>query len=578
MKKVVIGFLGSTMDRRSKATRWETWRPTVGVCQHEDLLISRFHLLYNPRDRQLAEQIRADIGTVSPETEVRLEPLEFRNPWDFQEVFAGLLDYSQQFPFDREHEEYLLHITTGTHVTQICQFLLTEAGFFPGKLLQTGPGRRNAPPGSYEIIDLDLSRYDAIARRFAEQRQDAISFLKSGIGTRNTAFNALIAEVEKVVVRSPAPLLLTGPTGAGKSRLARQIFELKKQRGLVTGRFVEVNCAVLRGDLALSMLFGHRKGAFTGATGERAGLLAAADRGVLFLDEVGELGRDEQAMLLQAIEEKRWLPVGSDAERAADFQLICGTNRDLQGEVARGAFRADLYARLKFWHFRLPGLAERPEDIEPNLEFEIQSRSRELGKPVGFSREAREAYLRFATGPRALWPANFRDLNNSIARLVVLSEGNRITLADVRHELARLEGEWAVALEGGEPGRHPWDAAGRACRGHRESRGQETRELPEWRGQATEFPGPFGACSRNSPMGWLDELLGPEAAAELDPFDQVQLAEVVRVCRLSASLAEAGRWLFAASRRARRSVNDTDRLRKYLQRFGLTFDQVRESR
>ncbi len=525
MKTVVIGFLGSSLDRRGKAGRWEIWRPSVGVCQHEDLLVHRFHLLHNQRDASLAEGVRADIGLVSPETEVVLERLDFNNPWDFEEVFARLLDYSQSFTFDREHEEYLLHITTGTHVAQICLFLLTEAGFFPGKLLQTGPGRHNTPPGSYALIDLDLSRYDSIARRFAQKAADDLSFLKSGIPTRNRAFNAMMTEVEKVTLRSDAPILLTGPTGAGKSRLARRIYELKRQNGRITGRFVEVNCATLRGDMALSVLFGHRRGAFTGATSDRAGLLVSADKGLLFLDEIGELGLDEQAMLLQAIEEKRLMPVGSDTEVASDFSLICGTNRDLNEAVRRGRFRDDLLARIGFWNFRLPALAERSEDIEPNLDFELQCRSREIGKPVTFSAEARRAFLRFATGPDGRWPANFRDLNRSIARMAVLSEGNRIGAADVTAEQRRLRDDWRTASA--EPGHQV-----------------------------------------------LIDLLGDEAVATIDLFDRCQLAEVVRICQRCRTMAEAGRLLFAQSRQARTRTNDTDRLRKYLQRFGISWAMI----
>ena len=145
------------------------------------------------------------------------------------------------------------------------------------------------------MIDLDLSRYDAIARRFAAARLQGTSYLKSGIETRNAAFNAMIDEIEKVVVRTRAPVLLTGPTGAGKSQLAQRIFELKKAQHAVGGSLVSVNCATLRGDQAMSALFGHVKGAFTGTAGDRAGYFRAADGGILFLDEIGELGPDEQA-------------------------------------------------------------------------------------------------------------------------------------------------------------------------------------------------------------------------------------------------------------------------------------------
>src|SRR5204863_171103 len=125
-----------------------------------------------------------------------------------------------------------------------------------------------------------------------------------GIETKSPDFNALIARIEHVAIGSRAPIFLTGPTGAGKTKLAKRIFELKKARRQVRAEFAEANCATLRGDAAMSTLFGHTKGAFTGAVGDRPGLLKKAHEGVLFLDEIGELGLDEQAMLLRAIEEK----------------------------------------------------------------------------------------------------------------------------------------------------------------------------------------------------------------------------------------------------------------------------------
>src|SRR5207244_2603721 len=141
-----------------------------------------------------------------------------------------------------------------------------------------------------KIIDLDLSRYDRIASRFQQEQREGVSYLKGGIETRNAAFNRLIDRIEQVAIATRDPLLLMGPTGAGKSRLARRIYELKKARHLIKGAFIDVNCATLRGDGATSALFGHVQGAFTGALKDRSGLLRSADGGVLFLDEIGELG------------------------------------------------------------------------------------------------------------------------------------------------------------------------------------------------------------------------------------------------------------------------------------------------
>lgn len=135
--KVVIGFLGTQLDSGKGAGRWEKWRPTVSLVQHEDVVIERLELLYTPPHRELAHQVRADMATASPETSVNLVPLPIADPWDFGEVYAQLYDWTQAYRFDTEREEYWTHITTGTHVAQICLFLLVESRRIPGVLVQT---------------------------------------------------------------------------------------------------------------------------------------------------------------------------------------------------------------------------------------------------------------------------------------------------------------------------------------------------------------------------------------------------------------------------------------------------------
>src|SRR5690349_1672644 len=133
MPRVVIGLLGTTLDAGREASRWELWRPTVAVCQHEDLLVDRLELLHQKSHISLAEAVRTDVGSVSPETEVRLHEIELKDAWDFEEVYGALQDFARAYPFDPEREEYLLHITTGTHVCQICMFLLAESRHFPAR-------------------------------------------------------------------------------------------------------------------------------------------------------------------------------------------------------------------------------------------------------------------------------------------------------------------------------------------------------------------------------------------------------------------------------------------------------------
>ncbi len=525
-RMVVLGLLGTSLDMGKGHKRWERWRPTVSLCQHEDFLVDRLDLLCGKRWSKLADVVTEDIKSVSPETEVILHQVDFRDPWDFQEVYATLHDFVAAYPFDTDNEDYLLHITTGTHVAQICEFLLAEARYFPGKLIQTGPPRAKADgAGVLQVIDLDLSKYDRLASRFEREHEDAIASLKDGIETRNKAFNRLIEEIEHVAARTTDPILVTGPTGAGKSRLARRIFELRKHRRLVEGELVEVNCATLRGDGAMSTLFGHKKGAFTGATSDRQGLLRSANQGMLFLDEIGELGLDEQAMLLRAVEEKRFLPLGSDKESSSEFQLLAGTNRDLLTQVEKGEFREDLLARINLWTFQLPSLRDRPEDIEPNIDYELDAHAKQRGQLVRFSREARSRYVTFATSSDAYWSGNFRDLSASITRMATLAPGGRINDDVVKLEIDRLGVAWRTRAQG-------------------------------------------------SHFSLLEEVLSPEKLETIDLFDRPQLELVITVCRESRSLSEAGRKLFAASRMRRKSTNDSDRVRKYLARFGLDWDAL----
>ncbi|MFO0873377.1 MAG: RNA repair transcriptional activator RtcR [Phycisphaerales bacterium] len=562
---VVFGLLGTVLDGGAGPRRWERWRPSVALCQQEDLLVSRFELLHDRRHLALARTVRDDIASISPETQLRLHEVNFKDPWDLEEVYGALADFVRGQTLDLDREEYLVHITTGTHVAQICLFLLTEARYIPGRLVQTAPGRspgaasdaggdawHHTSTGHCQIIDLDLSRYDRLAARFRREKADSVEGLKSGITTRNAAFNRMIEQVEHVAAHSVDPILLVGPTGAGKSQLARRVFELKRARRRVAGAFVEVNCATIRGDTAMSTLFGHRRGAFTGAAADRPGLLRAADGGMLFLDEIGELGADEQAMLLRALEEKRFLPLGSDREVESDFQLIAGTNRDLARLVAEGSFREDLLARINLWTYRLPALCERPEDIEPNIDYEIDRFARRAGRQVRFSRQARDRYVRFATGDTAIWAANFRDLNASVTRMATLAAGGRITEEVVDDEIARLREAWAAIGGVGAVQRRSTAAA-----------------VEPQRGETTA-----SATVDRSDQTILATVLSARKISALDPFDAVQLAEVVRACRASASMAEAGRILFAASRRRRNTVNDGDRLRKYLARFALAWDDV----
>ena len=277
----------------------------------------------------------------------------------------------------------------------------------------------------------------------------------------------------------------------------------------------------------MSALFGHTKGSFTGASNHRPGLLKEADKGLLFLDEIGELGLDEQAMLLRAIEEKRFLPVGADSEVSSDFQLIVGTNRDLKAMSNEGLFRKDLITRINLWSYELPSLANRMEDFEPNLDFEIARYSERYGEQLGLNKQAREKYLKFAKSSEATWAGNFRDLNASITRMGVLSEGGRIDEANVMQEIERLKNDWI------------------------EDKGKINNQ--------------------DQLALKVNNIIGSQASSELDLYDLILLEGIAEVCANSRSMAEAGRKLFNRSRTQKASSNDSHRIKQILDKYGISF-------
>lgn len=519
MKNVVIGFLGTTLDAGKK----RRWRPTLSLATHDAFDLHRIELLYDDKFNQLALQVKEEIEERSPQTEVLLRRMDLRDPWDFQEVYGKLFDFARNYGFDEAREQYHVHLTTGTHVAQICWFLLTESRHIPARLIQTGPPSREDNRPKLEIIDLDLSRYNALQQRFDQLSREYSDQLKGGIQTHNPRYNAVIDRIELIASSSDEPILLLGETGTGKTALAERIYNLKLDRRRVKGRLVHLNCATLNGPDARPTLFGQRRN-YTGQAGsERSGLLREADGGVLFLDEIDELGWNEQSLLLHAIETGRFFPLGSDHEISSRFHIIAGANRDLHAMAAAGQFRQDLLARLSMWRFTLPPLRARREDIASNLLFELARSERALGNRVGFNADAQEAFLKFATNPATPWIGNFRDFGGAVKRLCTLAPRGRITRTMVEEEIANLRAGWSAA-------------------------------------------------NADTDAKLVQSVLGPNA--EIDPFDMVQLAQVIRTCQTAPNLSSAGRSLFAASRQKRKTQNDADRLRKYLQKFGLDWDRV----
>jgi len=256
-------------------------------------------------------------------------------------------------------------------------------------------------------------------RREVAQLHDEIDALRTptGIVGRSPRIAQALTLADKVA-RHPSTVLITGESGTGKELVARHIHDASPR---ASRPFVAVNCAAIPEALLESELFGHAKGAFTGATAERQGLFEEAHEGTLFLDELGDLPVPLQVKLLRALQEGEVRRVGDNASRSVDVRLVAATARDLESDVAEGKFRADLYYRINVVRIHLPALRERSEDIPELVRHFIERFNRRLGMHVtGTAPAAMRALVEYP------WPGNVRELENVVERAMVLTDGPQL--------------------------------------------------------------------------------------------------------------------------------------------------------
>ena len=293
--------------------------------------------------------------------------------------------------------------------------------------------------GAYDYLTKPFKRAEAtlaIRRALDDRRLRQENERLRAAVERQYGFERLLGEtpamqavLEKVraVAESDAPVLLLGESGTGKELVAQALHWGSARRA---GPFVPVSCAAVPESLLESELFGHEKGAFTGADRKRAGLFAAAHGGTLFLDEIGDLQPGIQVKLLRVLQDRAVRPVGSTGEVRVDFRLVSATNRDLASLVREGKFREDLYYRLAVIPVRLPALRERAADIPLLASHFLERAARRLGKRL--TRVTPEAAAWMLGHP---WPGNVRELENAVERAAVLARGTDVMLADLRSDM-----------------------------------------------------------------------------------------------------------------------------------------------
>ena len=288
--------------------------------------------------------------------------------------------------------------------------------------------------GAYDFLTkpVNLDRLSLLVKRAVASRELAVQnrAMQEEL-ERRSGFASIIgksAEMKQVfdMVRQVAPsrssVLITGESGSGKEMIAEALHYNSPRKDK---SFIKLHCAALTESLLESELFGHEKGAFTGAIARKRGRFELAHLGTLFLDEIGEINQNVQIKLLRVLEEKKFERVGGEETIEVDVRLIAATNRDLKDAIAKGAFREDLYYRLNVVNIHIPPLRERKEDIPLLVAAFLKEFSQENGKPIeGIDPKARLALYNYS------WPGNVRQLRNSVESAVVLSKGSTLTLED----------------------------------------------------------------------------------------------------------------------------------------------------
>ncbi len=247
---------------------------------------------------------------------------------------------------------------------------------------------------------------------------------------RSESFNSILDTV-KAIANRKSSVIIVGETGTGKEMLAREVHKYSDRCDNV---FVPVDCTTLTGQLFESQLYGHVKGAFTGAVSDTLGFFRAADKGTIFLDEIGEIPLELQAKLLRVLQEERVTPVGTTKSYPVNVRVLCATNRDLSKMVKEGKFRADLYYRLNVVSVEIPPLRERKDDIMLLAEYFLENQAEFYDEPAkNLDENCKEILLRYT------WPGNVRELANAMERAYVLTQGKTITIESLPREILMAE-------------------------------------------------------------------------------------------------------------------------------------------
>ena len=374
-------------------------------------------LFDTPATRKVTKETKDTISKLYPNSKVQVLEMAISDPTNYHEIFRGLRGHLHKIIEDFASACFFVAVASGTPHMHACWVLLAASGEIPARILHVRPPHFVTKERPL-VSEVDLSTRDFPTVRFQdklikfEESQidvDSVRVQLGIVGDHSAMQRSL--EMGAMLASSQAPILILGETGTGKELFARYIHTLS---GRPREAFVAVNCAAIPEDLVESLLFGHKKGAFTGAVNDQVGKFDTADKGTLFLDELGDLPLPAQAKLLRILQDGLVEPIGQVRAHKVDVRIVCATNRDLRKLVRQGKFREDLFYRINVGEIKLPPLRERRSDI-PKLALHILDRlNGSLRRPKRLSAEALSRLQSHN------WAGNVRDLENVIERSVRL--------------------------------------------------------------------------------------------------------------------------------------------------------------
>lgn len=387
-------------------------------------------LFSTPATEEITLATQKELARIAPDTETEIRDLPLSDPTDYRAILTQLRLHLSSILNERPDTRFFIAVASGTPQMHASWVLLAASGEIPAKILHIRPPRFVTKDQSVvSEVDLTSDEFPSIRARISapegmadENGPDlALAVRQLNIVGDHDSIRAAL-EVTAALAGSDAPILIRGETGTGKEIFARLVHLLS---GRPNDRFVAINCAAIPEDLVESVLFGHRKGAFTGAVRDQRGKFDLADDGTLFLDELAELPLPAQAKLLRVLQDGIVEPVGADVPHEVNVRVVAATNRDVPKAIKVGEFREDLYYRLNVGEIMLPPLRERRSDI-PKLALQVLDRVNATMRSP--KRLSQDALTRLQSHP---WPGNVRDLQNVIERSVRLCRTQVLNAEDL---------------------------------------------------------------------------------------------------------------------------------------------------